>query len=515
MNCPEQNRLNSATEKSHQDLLPKVVAGGFWVFFLRILQQSLAISKLIVITHFIRPEEVGLMAVSVLSIDLLARLTDTGFHSALIQRKDYAEDHLNTAWTFGIVRAGVIFITLFFLSDSIAAYFNCPKASAIIKCIAILFLINSCNNIGMIHFQKDLRFKKHFLCQLAGIVANFCATILFAVLYRNVWALVLGRLTESLVNFIISYMAHPFRPKLQWNNSKLKELWSFGKWIFALAIISFAAQQGVDIFVGKYLGLAMLAFYLMAYKMATLPTSEISYGINQIIFPAYSKLQDDIPRLKDAYLKVLLSITFFTFPVAGLIFILGPDFVWLFMDEKWAPIAPVLQILALLGLIRSMGTTRPPLFQAIGKPGINTRIQIMRVTSIVLLIYPFALLWGIKGVAICVLLCGLLFQPFGMYLAAKYIQCRFMELVKPILPSFLATFFMVLFLWMSHSYIGQTSTNSSYSLFLLHILLGLSLYLATCLLFDKLFCCGIKGLLQEQIAALKRKRHTSSNQVVL
>ncbi len=105
-------------------------------------------------------------------------------------------------------------------------------------------------------------------------------------------------------------------------------------------------------------------------------------------FPAFSKIQDDIPRLRNAYLKVFRLTSFLACPCAGLIFIFSHDFVLLVLGSKWAPIIPVMQILAIKGLERSLGATGGPLFEAVGKPGISTKLQFAKLIMLIILIYP-------------------------------------------------------------------------------------------------------------------------------
>ena len=123
---------------------------------------------------------------------------------------------------------------------------------------------------------------------------------------------------------------------------------------------------------GKLLGVTALGFYQLAYRISNMPATEITHVISRVTFPAYSKLQDDIPKLREAYLKVLQITAFLSFPIAGLIFVLAPDFTKIFLGEKWMPMVPAMQVLVFAGLSRAIAATAGYIFYAVGKPKIDT-----------------------------------------------------------------------------------------------------------------------------------------------
>jgi O-antigen/teichoic acid export membrane protein len=116
-------------------------------------------------------------------------------------------------------------------------------------------------------------------------------SITLAFTLRNVWALVWGGLAASFVRLFMSYLIHPYRPRLSLARKELQELFGFGKWLLGSGVLVFLVTQGDDLFVGKVLGPAALGLYQMAYLISNLPATEISRTMAQVAFPAYSKLQ--------------------------------------------------------------------------------------------------------------------------------------------------------------------------------------------------------------------------------
>ena len=115
----------------------------------------------------------------------------------------------------------------------------------------------------------------------------------------------LARIIAAAANCVGGYILSPYRPKLHFETAKARELWRFGKWIYGSNIIGYMISRGDTYFVWSYLGLPQLALYKYAFDFATMPATQIAGVISSVSFPAYSKIQNDIPRLREAYLKVL------------------------------------------------------------------------------------------------------------------------------------------------------------------------------------------------------------------
>jgi O-antigen/teichoic acid export membrane protein len=428
--------LENSVMKQPESLSKRIVRGGIWVFALRITNRALGFIRTIILARLLAPHDFGLLGIAMLAIATLETFSQTGFQSALIQKKKNVESYLDTAWTVSAIRGIFLFLILFSSAPVIAKFFNSPQATLVIKVIAVSTLLSGFRNIGIIFFQKELEFNKQFIYEFSGTLVDITVAISLAFILRNVWALVWGGLAANFVRVFMSYIIHPYRPRIKFEKEKFKKLFDYGKWVLGSSILVFLITQGDDIFVGKMLGVTALGLYQMAYLISNLPATEITHVISQVTFPAYSKLQDDLPKLRDAYLKVLQLTAFISIPLAGGIFILAPEFTKIFLGDKWMPMVPAIQILVLAGLVRSISATTGPMFQAVGKPEIITKWQPVRLFVLFALIYPFTIQWGILGTSLAVLL-GNLISAIGFSVkVVKITKCKVGSFLKKIiLPS--------------------------------------------------------------------------------
>lgn len=416
---------NDATEPLTPDpgLSRRVIRGGMWVFSLGITGQVFRLARTIVLARVLVPDDFGLIGFALLAMSVLAIFSKIGFDIALIQGKDGTDLYLDTAWTAQVARGIVVSGVLFAAAPLVSMFFDAPEVVPIVRVIALAELFRGFTSIGIIYFRKELEFGKQFLYEFSGIVADLAVAIPAALILRSVWALVFGLLAGQFVQFIMSYVIHPYRPRLKIDLRELGQLFRFGKWILSSSILAFLLTQGDAILVGRILGATALGFYQMAYRLSNLPATQITQVISQVSFPAYSKLQDNAERLRKAYLEVLQLTFFISIPLATVIFILAPNFTALFLGEKWIPMVGAMKILVFWGALRSITASAGALLTGVGRPDITAKLQFTRLLVFATLVYPFTVRWGIIGTALVVCGVALLFTPFYMYFSGKLVGC--------------------------------------------------------------------------------------------
>lgn len=479
-----------------EPLSKRVVRGGIWVFALRITNRGLGFVRTIILARLLAPHDFGLLGIAMLAIATLETFSQTGFQAALIQKKENVESYLDTAWTVSAIRGIILFLILFLSSPVIAKFFNSPQATLVIRVIAVSTLLSGFKNIGILFFQKELEFNKQFIYEFSATIVDLTVAISLAFILRNVWALVWGGLAANLMRLFMSYIIQPYRPQIKFEKEKFQDLFVFGRWVLSSSILIFLITQGDDIFVGKMLGVTALGLYQMAYLISNLPATEITHVISQVTFPAYSKMQDDLPRLREAYLKVLKLTAFIAIPLAGGIFILAPDFTLIFLGKKWMPMVPVMQILCFVGLARSIISTTSPVFSAIRRPDIGTKCQTIRLLILCAVIYPFSIRWGLFGVS-CAVLSSVAVSAFGFSsMVIKTTKCRPRLFGKMITLPMTNTILIVSFIaWLKTIFQLIEIWH-----FVLIITAGSLGYLLIACLFDKYFNYGIRKLSKESLS---------------
>ena len=242
----------------------------------------------------------------------------------------------------------------------------------------------------------------------ASIISNFFEkgiTVGLAFLGFGLWSLVYGYLAAALINLILLWIACPgwewLKPK-PWNSRVMKELFQYGGQSTGSGFMSFFNSNWDDWLVGRVLGPASLGFYSRAYSL----TNQTIAGFNRsvltgVLFPSYTKIQDEKERLSRFYIKSLGIVALIMAPIAMGIFIISAEMIPIVLGEKWLPMVTTLQIFAFMGLVRPLAGSTAPLFQATGRPNYNFRVGLVMAAVMIPLVF-LLLNWGIEGVALAV-----------------------------------------------------------------------------------------------------------------
>lgn len=376
------------------------------------MDRLLTLARGVVLARLLVPEYFGLLGIALLSMAFLEAFFRTGFGAALVQRRGTITDYLDTAWTAQLLRGVIMAAALFLAAGYIAAFFNVPDARPVIQVISAGLLIRGLTNAGVVYFQKDLQFHKQFIYNIGQAVAAFTVAVPLALLWRNVWALVFGVLAGDFVGLVLSYVIHPYRPRFHFDFQKARELYTFGRWVYLSTLIGFISAQLDKGAVGKLLGATSLGLYQMGSNISNTATREVSEAISLVAFPAYAKLQDDLSRLRRAFLRTWESTACLTLPLALIVFLLAEELIRVVLGPQWLPTAPAVKILAMAGFMGSFVKLCGALFQGTGHPRLEMQLNLAQIVVTAALIYPLTRLMGISGAALSILLGTLATLPF-------------------------------------------------------------------------------------------------------
>lgn len=481
-------------------LSQKVSKGVVWVTAADICSKILNLTSAIILARLLDPQDFGLMATAMAVISFSQGTTITGFDSALIQRQDRPEDFLNVAWTIEFIRCFILFLILFLAAPLFSIFFDEFRITGVLKIIALSFIFQGLRNIGVIYFKKNLDFSKQFVLEAAPMLVNIITVVPLAVILKNIWALVWANLISSIASCLISYLLHPYRPRLDFEIQKFKELFNFGKWILGASIIVILREQGITMLIGKIFGMSILGFYNRAGIFSAALFQQLNEIVWKVGYPTYSQLQSDHVKLKQIFMNTLQILTFVGMPMAGGLFVLGRDFTILFLTEKWISIVPLLQIFSLQALITFINTPASILFQASGRPFINVKISVFGLIILIIMVYPLSMRWGVIGAMYSLFLSILLVSPAIWLKAIKIAGCDYFEFSKPILISLANTIIMMSIIYIIKEFLF---IQVGFIQFFILIIVGIAVYCFVAYLFERFLDYDIFASVKERVVALR------------
>lgn len=478
-------------------VVQQTTKSGMWRLATKVSSRGLQMVMLIILARLLEPRHFGLMGIALLTLGAMRRFTEIGLNAALIQQqRENVDEYLDTTWCLEIARGLLIFAVLYLLAPHLAGFFGEPEATRPIQVIGLGPLLYGLRNPGVVYFKKHLEFHKDFVYRAGGGFTQLIVGVGWALYSPTVWALVFAFLARDAVELGLSYVLHGYRPWPSFDLAAAKELINYGKWITGSSIVHFVYSEGDDAFVGWYLSATALGFYQYAYRMADTPSTEVSEVISQVMFPTYSKLQGDVVQLREALLQTTRFTAFMTFPMALGIALVAPSFVPSILGPAWNPMIPVLQILAVYGLIHAITRNFGSLWKAVDRPDLTLKIPLLGVAMIAILIWPMTARWGIVGTAVAVVGVSIIpLFPINVYLTAKLVDCPTWLIYREYAYPFVASGAMFASLWYARGFLDVAPLVE----FLLLVPAGAVVYIVVALFLERQFDWGIEDNLRTVI----------------
>lgn len=389
---------------------------------LRVLVRGIGLVSTVILARLLVPEDFGLIAMATSIIAGLQLATAFSFDIPLIQKQDADRTYFDSAWTLTVMFYAGLTAVLVLLAPAAAAFYNDERLPAIIYVLAIGFFVQGFENIGIVHFRKQLDFRQDFVLMLSKKVAGFAVTIPLAYFLRSYWALIAGMVFGNILGVGLSYALHPFRPKL--STERIRYLFSFSKWLMLNNVVNYLRTRSPDFVLGRISGTATLGLFTVAHEISTLPTTELVAPINRVVFPAYSKLAGDLASLRQSFVDVLMVIAAVALPTALGIAVIATPLVDTFLGDKWAEVAPIVSILAVYGGVSALHSNTGSVFNAIAKPHLITWIGVVDIAVLVPSSIVLAMHFGPMGVAAAFLGTVLVRTPFVFWHVSRETHLR-------------------------------------------------------------------------------------------
>jgi O-antigen/teichoic acid export membrane protein len=412
------------------DLTSRTIVGGMWAAFTNGGGHALQLVLLMVLARLLSPSDFGLFGIALLALSALQRFSRLGFDTALIQRKEAdVNSYLDTVFTLQILRGVVIAGVAYLAAPVVAGFFGEPRATLLLRVLALSTLFRVVYNPGTVYFEKELEFHKQFVFSLSSTVTRVVVSIGYALVDPTVWALAAGMLAGNGVKMLVSYAIHDYRPWPRFDRDRAAELVGYGKWIFGSSVVSFLYSEGDDILVGRLLGSGALGAYQLAYRLSNAPATEVAHTISRVTMPAYSKVQDDTATLREGFHRVLRLSSLVSIPIGVGIAVVAPAFVPTVLGDGWETMIAPMQVLALFGVLRSIRTCTSPLLRAVGRPDYVAKIHAVRLGVMAVAILPLTNAFGLVGTALSVLLTSAVGIPIATALVVRILDDDLRSLV--------------------------------------------------------------------------------------
>ncbi|HZS05386.1 MAG TPA: oligosaccharide flippase family protein [Blastocatellia bacterium] len=385
-------------------LTSRVRSGVTWNAASVCLNYLTGIFRAVVLARLLAPDAFGLFGLALTIQAALIAFANVGLETFLVATRFETDDelttHLNTIWTAELIKKAGLTILLLLAVYPTVRFYGEPQLYVILPLISLTPLIQGFQNIGWLIERKQVSFRRIVrLEQLNNLIAT-CTVIGCAWWTRSVWALVASQLMSAASGVVLSYLFHPWRPRLAFDRGAFSRAFNFGKYTVVINVMSYITTMADNIFIGRLQGASALGIYVAAYNFASQPVTIIASTIGNVMLPAYTELgAHGRERPERAFIRVFAPGSALLAMMAVVMALLADEIILVLYGAKWAAAGELLRILALVGFSRGhLNLISPFLVSRCGYAP-EARAKTLEAVVFLTLLYPLTVRFGAQGAA--------------------------------------------------------------------------------------------------------------------
>lgn len=373
----------------------KTVNGVLWSAIDRFAGQGVQFIMSIIIARLVLPSDYGLIAMLTIFLAIAQTFVDSGFGSALVQKKDRTETDFSTAFFFNTVIAVIAYLLLFFTAPIIADFYNEVQLVTVTRVAGLALIINSFGTVQLARLTITLDFKKIAIATLTSVTLSGIVGIWMAYHGYGVWALVFQSLSNYIVYMILLWIISKWHPKMVFSMDSFRALFSFGSKLLLSSLLHTLYVNLYSLVIGKFFAAKELGYYNRSSVLAMFPSSNLSNVIMRAVYPVQCSMQDDNEQLIKYFKQYLRVSCYVIFPIMIGFCILAEPLVLIMLKEKWLPAVPYLQILCIAYMWDSIMKLNGSMLNAKGRSDLFFKAEIIKKIT-AFLILAATIPFGIK-----------------------------------------------------------------------------------------------------------------------
>ena len=418
-------------------LKSKSIQALSWSLAHEVFQRALQLGISIFLARLLSPVEFGLIAMLTVFLAVSAALLDSGFGSALVQKRDLNEVDKASVFYLNVCFSVLLVCALYLASPWIADFYDQPQLTSLTRVLSLLLLINSFSLVPKALALRNLDCKRQALFGMASTAISGAVGIPMAWYGYGVWSIVAQQLTAAVVRAGLYWIMGDWRPGFMFRFGALKDMFGFGSRLAASSVLHQFFENLYPLIIGKLFSASTLGYFNRAQTLQAIPAQSLGMVMGRVMLPLFSRLQNDLPRLRQALRKATVSTFFLQVPMMVGLALVAQPLVLLLLTAKWAPAIPYLQLLCFAGLWYPLQLLNLNALLAIGRSDLFFKLEVIKKATIVLSLF-ITCQWGVTAMII-----GHVLTSIGAYYANSFYTGRLIgystwQQLRDIAPYFVA-----------------------------------------------------------------------------
>lgn len=322
--------------------------------------------------RLLAPDDYGLIAMATLFSGLFAVVAEIGMGSSIIQSKDVSSTQIRQVYGVVILSNLAIFLLLALVIAPLATlFFAEPRVESVIRVVALQFIPAIFTVIPSAMLDRDMEYRGRAAVDFTSTLGGALITLALAYRGYGAFALAWGPVVAGSLRVIGLNWIKPYRELPSFDFSGVGHMLRFGRDVAANRLVYYFYSQADAFIVGKLLGKYDLGLYSVSMNLASMPASRLAVTIDQVAFPALSKVKREGGDVSQYVLGSLRCVSLLSFPVMWGMSSVAPGLVDVLLGENWIAATTALTLLCLVMPLRVLGPILHASLQSVGKANVS------------------------------------------------------------------------------------------------------------------------------------------------
>ena len=481
-----ENKTNQSSESEEQKSSSiqqqpvsknKVISSLIWKFLERGGVQGVQFVLSIILARLVTPEDYGVIAILLVFIQIATVFIQSGFNTALIQKKESDELDFSSIFYLSFFVAAVLYVILFFTAPFVARFYKSDELTKLLRVISLTLFFGAVNSVQNAYVSKTMQFRRFFFSSMGAVIGSGTVGIIFAYKGFGVWALVFQQLVKDCLICLILWFTVKWRPKFIFSLKRVKSLFSFSWKLLLSSLLTTIFRNIYNLIVGKVYDKELLGYFNRGHQFPQVIATNLDGSIQSVMLPTLSSHNDDVSEVKRITRRSISMSAFLLMPCMFGLAAVAESLVKVLLTDKWLSCVPFLQLACISYAIYPIHTANLTGINALGRSDIFLKLEIAkRVVTILNIVITIPL--GIYAMAIGQVVSTFINSFINAFPNKKLMNYTYFEQWKDLMPSFLCSTVMAICVW-SFRFIQMPSI----ALLLVQIVVGIILYILLCKIF--------------------------------
>ncbi|HUN51923.1 MAG TPA: lipopolysaccharide biosynthesis protein [Candidatus Sulfotelmatobacter sp.] len=384
--------------------------GAFWGTVERVTTQGVSFLVVLILARLLGPSAYGLVALAATIALFGQTLLGETFSEALVQAKELEPAHASSLFWL-LVGAGLLAAAAVVLAaDGLAGFFNQPDLAPVLRALSLLVPLTALQAVPTALFKRALNFRALAIASAGGTVIAGVTGVVLAFAGFGAWSLVANLLVQNAVLAAAIWRQSSFRPQLIYSHRHVRELWSYGQYMFLLRIAAFTFNQSPRILIGYFYDAAALGAFSLGLRIVETMIQLLALPASSVAVPVIARLRYEPTRLSRAILAATQITAMAALPAFIGFVLVAPAMVPLFFGPRWTSSVPIVQIIAVYGVAGAAALLWGGIVGGLGRPDLNLATTgAGAIVSVALMLA--AAPWGLHASAIAFVVRGYITLP--------------------------------------------------------------------------------------------------------